>query len=94
MVDDVGQPIANTRLLFEDAENFQNITVTTDSLGKFKADFVAGVNYIVSYDRGEKKLEGIFRILFPRVPGQGINEDLKLSPKIFVKPEAPVDAVE
>jgi hypothetical protein len=39
-------------------------------------------------------LEGNFRILFPRVAGQGINEDLKLSPKIFVKPEAPVESVE
>ncbi len=94
LVDDVGDPIANTKLLFEDAENFQNITVTTDSLGKFKADFVAGVNYNVSFNTGEKMMEGNFRILFPRVAGQGLNEDLKLSPKIFVKPEVPVESVE
>jgi len=94
ILDENGQPLVNTSVKFEDPENFQNIFIKTDAEGRFQSDFVAGVNYSVSLSRSGKMVEGNFKIGFPLVSGGGINTEIRLSPKVIVKPEIPLDSVE
>jgi hypothetical protein len=94
ILDDGGQPVVNTSFKFEDPENFQSIFIRTDAEGRFNSEFVAGVNYGVSLSRGGKVIEGNYKIAFPLVPGDGTNVEIRLSPKVLVKPETPMDSVE
>jgi hypothetical protein len=94
ILDDDAKALINTSFLFEDPENFQNIQVKTDSLGNFKANFVAGVAYQISFVKGDKILESNFKIPFPLpspLPGA---VEIKLAPKVITKPELPQESVE
>lgn len=94
ILDDEGQAVINSRITFEDPENYQSIQVMTDANGRFSSEFVAGVLYRISFPKGSKQLEAAFRIAFPLVPGDGRDVQVRLSPKIQTKQEIPVDTVE
>ena len=94
ILDEEGMAVKNTRFLFEDPENFQNIPVTTDSAGNFSGNFVAGVAYQVSLSKGEKNFDAVFKIPFP-LPAQSISPaELRLSQRVITRPEVPAETVE
>ena len=94
LVDEQGNPLKNARILFEDPENFQNIPVNTDSIGRFKASFVAGVNYLISIRSGDKFMEGNFNIPFPLSAAPVQPAEIRLKPKVVSRPVVEAESVE
>jgi hypothetical protein len=96
ITDGSGDLFRNTAFTFEDPENFQNIEVKTDADGRFSVELVAGVNYQISKQLGKDKyLDGFFRIPFPLPDGfLSQSQNIRLLPRVVVKPEVPADSVE
>ncbi len=92
ILDENGNPLSNRSLIFEDPENYQNIPVKTDSEGKFKGNFVAGVNYQISISKADKFFEAYFKIPFP-LQASGSTE-IRLKQRMLVKPELPQESIE
>jgi hypothetical protein len=85
--EETGKPIGSTVFNFDDPENFQNLTFTTDSEGRFAGKMVAGQTYLVSYKKENKVFEGTLSISFPANAAQLTNLEVQLAPKVVKKVE-------
>lgn len=85
--DETGNPLASAELMFDDPENYQNLKITTNAVGRFSGKLVAGQTYLVHYEKNKVMLEGVLKISFPADPSQLGNLDVQLIPKAAPKTE-------
>lgn len=92
ILDETGKQVASSKVSFDDPENFQNISLLTDSEGKFSTDVVAGQTYLVHYTNSDGlHLEGTLSIPFPANPGQLVGLKIQLLPKAALRKKIDVN---
>lgn len=80
--DDQGKPIISQTVQFDDPENYQNISVSTDQSGKFSTPLVCGQTYQVRFKAKDGVfLETLFKVPFPASKEQLADVELLLTPR-------------